>query len=79
MVMEDDESSGSESEGDDVESDDMEPNSETLNQFKEYCTNFNRHFRELFRDLSGPEITSIKLVDILKRKKSPLNLFEAPF
>ena len=72
VVMEDDESSGSESEGDDVESDDMEPNSETLNQFKEYCTNFSHHFR----DLTGPEITSIKLLDILKRKKSPLNSFE---
>ena len=71
VIMED-ESFGSESEGDDAESDDVKPNSETLNQFKECCTSFNHDHL----DLSGPEITSIKLLDIIKRKKAPLNSFE---
>ena len=71
-VTMEDESFGSECEGDDAESEDVEPNSETLNQFKEHCTTFNHNYL----DLSGPEITSIKLLDIMKRKKAPLNSFE---
>ena len=43
-----------------------------LNQFKEYCTNFHHNFLPL----SDPDITSIKLLHIMKRKKSPLNSFE---
>ena len=71
-VIVEDESLQSESEGDDVASDDTEPNTEMLNQFTECCTNFNHNFL----DLSGPDITSIKLLDIMKRKKLPLNSFE---
>ena len=68
MIVED-ELFQSESEGDDVESDDVESNTEMLNQFKECCTNFNHNFFAL----SEPDITSVKLLDIMKR---PLNSFE---
>ena len=48
------------------------PNTEMMNQFKEYCSNHAHNFLPL----SCEYITSIKLLDILKRKKTSLNTFE---
>ncbi len=47
------------------------PNKEILERFVAYC----RDHSDNFLDLTVPEETSIKLMDILRRKKAPLNAF----
>ena len=52
--------------------DKVPPNTEMLNGFHDYCSTHDYNFVQLSKE----EITSIKLLDILKRKKAPLNAFE---
>ena len=52
--------------------DKVPPNTEMLNGFHDYCSTNDYNFVQLSKE----EITSIKLLDILKRKKAPLNAFE---
>jgi len=49
-----------------------EPNRTKLEEFCGYCTTFpEKHVR----DLAKEKVTSIKLMDVLKRKRAPLNTF----
>ena len=48
------------------------PNTGMMHQFKEYCSDHAHNFLPLTREY----ISSIKLLDILKRKKAALNSFE---
>ena len=50
----------------------MVPNTEMIMQFREYCRTHNANFLPLNKQRA----TSIKLLDVLKRKKCPLNAYK---
>jgi len=49
------------------------PNRQYIEAFREFC---NTHEKKFLPSLTNPEMTAVKLMDVLKRKKAPLNAYQ---